>query len=63
MRKDCAEAYTSGKLLKNQTFETEKGIYILSYIRYKNNVFMFKFLNGTMVEACNLSRMDLIKGG
>ena len=50
------EALKNGEVVKNQTFETEKGVYQISLIRYKNDIYYFKYRNGKIVECNNLTR-------
>ena len=56
MNKDCAAAATHGKLLKYQVFETERGKYLLSFRRYKGEIYFYKYLNGELTECVNLNK-------
>ena len=57
MRQDCMDAMTKGEFIKRQVFDTPKGTYRLAYLKYENDIFMFKYHNTKLVEACNLSNM------
>ena len=50
------EALKKGQIVKNQAFDTDKGTYKVTLIRYKNDIYFFKYLNDKVVECCNLSR-------
>ena len=58
--KPCYErALKNGAVVKTQKFDTEKGTYGISLIRYKNEIYFFKDLNGTIVECSNLNRFKV----
>lgn len=59
MRKDFEKAIKDGTVIKNQNFVTERGVYQLAFVRYKNDIYMFKYLNGNRVECCNLSSINI----
>ena len=59
MRKDFEKAAKEGTKIKDQNFVTERGVYQLVFTRYKNDIYMFKHLNGKMVECCNLSNLGV----
>lgn len=50
------EALKNGEVVKSQTFETDKGVYQITLIRYKNDIYYFKYRNGKIVECNNLTR-------
>ena len=50
------EALKNGEIIKNQAFETDKGVYQIALIRYKNDIYFFKYRNGKIVECSNLNR-------
>lgn len=56
MKTDCMEAITAGKVVKTQSFETERGTYAIALIRHKGEIYFYKYLNGKIVECCNLSK-------
>ena len=56
MRRDFEMAAKKGTSVKNQIYKTERGTYQLLFVRYKNDIYMFKHLNGKLVECCNLSK-------
>ena len=56
MRRDFELAAKKGTSVKNQIYKTERGTYQLLFVRYKHDIYMFKHLNGKLVECCNLSR-------
>lgn len=50
------EALKNGEVVKNQSFETDKGVYQITLIRYKNDIYFFKYRNGKVVECSNLNK-------
>lgn len=50
------EALKNSDIVKNQAFETDKGVYQITLIRYKNEIYFFKYRNGKIVECSNLNR-------
>lgn len=56
MRRDFEMAAKKGTSVKNQIYKTARGMYQLLFMRYKNDIYMFKHLNGKLVECCNLSK-------
>ena len=50
------EAIKNGEIVKNQAFLTERGAYQITMLRYKNEIYFCKYLNGKIVECSNLSR-------
>lgn len=49
------KAANDGKVIKTQNFVTARGVYQLVFIRYKDEIYFYKHLNGKLVECCNLS--------
>ena len=50
------EALKKGEIVKNQAFETDKGVYQITLIRYNHDIYFFKYRNGKVVECNNLTR-------
>lgn len=50
------EALKKGEVVKDQSFETDKGVYQIKLIRYKNDIYFFKYRNGKVLECNNLTR-------
>ena len=50
------EAFKNGDIIKDQKFNTEKGVYRITLVRYKNDIYFYKFRDGKIVECNNLSR-------
>ena len=50
------KALEHGEVVMNQEFETDKGVYKITLIRYKNDIYYFKYKNGRIVECNNLSK-------
>ena len=50
------EALKKGEVVKDQSFETDKGVYRIALIRYKNDIYFFKYRNGKLLECNNLTR-------
>lgn len=61
MKHEFVKAITHGELVCHQTFETEKGEYILAHIRYNDEIILVKYLNKKLVECRNLSKMKAVK--
>ena len=57
MRKECAKAASEGVVIKNQNFVTVRGVYQMIFVRYENDIYFFKHLNGHLVEYSNLSNL------
>ena len=58
MKKESIDAIYDGEIVKSQTFVTEKGCYQIFIVRTDKGIFFYKYLNGKMVECCNLSTME-----
>ena len=56
MKQEYMDAIKYGKVIKHQTFLTDRGGYQIVLVRYKNSVYFYKYLNGKIVECCNLNR-------
>lgn len=50
------EAFKNGVIVKDQKFNTDKGVYRITLVRYKNDVYFYKFRDGKIVECNNLTR-------
>ena len=50
------EARKKGEVVKNQAFDTDKGVYQITLIRYKNDIYFFKYRDGKVVECSNLNK-------
>lgn len=57
MRKKFVKAAKDGDIIKTQNFVTARGVYQLIYVRHNGNVYMYKHLNGKLVECCNLNEI------
>ena len=58
MKQEFIKAARHGKIIKQQTFPTEKGTYTISLVRYGSDIYFYKQLNEKIVEVCNLSKMS-----
>lgn len=56
MKYKFIEALKNGEIVKNQTFNTDKGVYQISLVRYKNDIYFFKYRDNKLVECSNLTR-------
>lgn len=56
MKYEFMDALKCGKVVKDQTFMTERGAYQIVLVRYKNCAYFFKYLNGKICECCNLNK-------
>ena len=59
MKYNCIKALKNGEIIKSQSFETPKGVYVITLIRYRRDIYFFKDLNGKIVECFNVSRRNL----
>ena len=57
MKQDSFEAMKHGEVVKHQIFTTDRGVYQITLIRHKGDIFFFKHRNGKLTECCNLSKM------
>lgn len=48
-----------GIVLKRNVFDTERGQYIVYNIIYGGDIFFAKMLNGKIVEAVNLTKLEV----
>lgn len=66
MKKKSLKAIAKGEVLKENSFETKKGIYKVKVLCYNKNIFLQKQLNNLTVEIINLTelanRLDKRKG-
>ena len=58
MKQEFIKAVRHGKIIKQQTFPTEKGTYTINLVRYGSDIYFYKQLNEKIVEVCNLSKMS-----
>lgn len=56
MKFEFIDALKYGKVIKDQSFTTERGCYQILLVRYKNCAYFFKYLNGKLCECCNLNK-------
>lgn len=61
MKKEFIDAIFEGEIVKQQAFITEKGVYQLFMVRRENDIYFYKYLNGKMVECCNLNKAKGVK--
>nr|DAE38826.1 MAG TPA: hypothetical protein [Caudoviricetes sp.] len=50
-----------GNILKENSFDTEKGCYTIRIILYSDNLYLHKMLNGKIVEVINLDQLRRAK--
>lgn len=58
MQPQFAKALKYGEIVKIQKFATMKGVYVITLVRYENEIYFFKDLNGKLVECCNLNKAE-----
>ena len=61
MKAENAKAIEFGELVKYQMFNSTTGFYQIELIRYDNDIFFVKKLNGNVVECCNLNMVKAIE--
>lgn len=50
-------AINHGKVIKTQSFVTDKGTYKIDLIRFEDDIYFVKYQDGKIVECCNLSKV------
>lgn len=51
------KAINHGKVVKTQSFETDKGVYKINLIRFEDDIYFVKYRDEKIVECCNLSKV------
>ena len=51
------KAINRGRVVKTQSFETDKGVYKIDLIQFENDIYFVKYQDGKIVECCNLSKV------
>lgn len=59
MRKDFIKAAKKGSVIKSQNYTTERGAYKLVFVNHEGDIYFYKYLNGKLVECCNLSKSPI----
>ena len=49
------KAINHGKVVKTQSFVTDKGTYKINFLKYENDIYFVKYQDDKLVEVCNLS--------
>ena len=57
MKRELENALISGRVVKTNTFATDRGEYKVDIITYKKNLYFFKYKDGKLVECLNISKM------
>lgn len=57
MRDDIAMAMLMGTHVKDNTFQSNRGEYEINIVSHNGKMFFYKYRNGTLVEAINLSEI------
>lgn len=55
MKQKYSEAIEKGEIVKFQRFETEKGTYCITLIRYNDHIYFLKQRNGKVLECADLN--------
>ena len=58
MQKMFENALISGRVVKSNTFETERGSYKIEIVAYKKDLYFFKYKEDELVECLNLTDMQ-----
>ena len=61
MKYEFVKALKYGVVIKDQSFNTERGCYRIVLMKHNLNVYFFKYLNGEIVECCNLNKKKPMK--
>ena len=56
MKDIFVEAFKTGDIVKDQKFNTDRGVYRITLVRYMNDIYFYKFRDGKIVECNNLTR-------
>ena len=54
MQKDFSKALVYGRVIKSNTFETERGSYKIDIRLWRKNVYFFKYKDAVLVECMRL---------
>lgn len=46
---------SQGEVVMNNIFTTDRGLYRIACVRYNNNIYMFKYRDGELLECKNLN--------
>ena len=63
MKPENTKTIEFGELVKYQMFNSATGFYQIELIRYENDIFFVKKLNGKVVECCNLNKAKVVEKG
>lgn len=58
MKTQFIKAINNGEIVKTQAFVTDRGIYQIFLVRSEGFIYFYKYLNGKMVECCNLNELE-----
>lgn len=58
MKTEFIKAIDNGEVVKTQAFITDKGCYQIFLVREGGCIYFYKYLNGKMVECCNLNELE-----
>ena len=57
MLHEFTRAINHGKVIKSQTFVTDKGTYRIDLIKFEDHIYFVKYKGDKLVECCNLNKM------
>ena len=57
MKDIFVEAFRTGSIVKDQKFNTDRGVYRITLVQYQNDIYFYKFRDGKIVECNNLSKV------
>lgn len=55
MRPEFEKAHILGSLIKQNSFHTKRGTYVINLYNYEGEIFFYKYKDGQLVECVNLS--------
>ena len=61
MQHEFVRAINHGKVVKSQSFVTDKGTYRIDLIKFEDYIYFAKYQNDKIVECCNLNKMKVNK--
>lgn len=56
MKAEFEKARVLGMLVKRNSFDTQRGKYIISLYSWRGDIYFFKYREGKLVECSNLSK-------
>ena len=59
MKAEFVKAASMGPLIKSNSFDTERGKYLIDIREYNGDIYFFKYRDGDLLECCNLNKKGI----